>query len=160
MGVLLGRAREIRRLDPLAELQVRVAEVVRRLVHDVDVEVFVAEVGDLPLRGRERLREVVDVGARERHPEHRLHPADLAQPAEGLDLPPPAALDAADLVVHRLVAVGADRDDELLGAHAHDLARGADDLVGQVAVGREVEEDEVLAVGDDRLADLDEVLAE
>src|SRR5207245_11483906 len=106
------------------------------------------------------VRATAVLGPRESNPDHRLHPWDLAQAAEGPDLPPPAALDAADLVVHRLVAVGADRDDELLGAHAHDLARGADDLVGQVAVGREVEEDEVLAVGDDRLADLDEVLAE
>ena len=89
-----------------------------------------------------------------------MHAGDLAQAAEGLDLAAPAARDAADLVVHRLVAVGGDRDYELRAAHAADLLRAGDDLVGEVAVGGEVEEDEVPAARQQGLADVDEVLAQ
>ena len=42
---------------------------------------------------------MVDVAGRERHPEHDVDAAHGAQLAERLDLPPPAALDAAILVV-------------------------------------------------------------
>jgi hypothetical protein len=137
-----------------------VAQVVLGLVHDVHVEVLVDQVRNLALRGGERLREVIDVLRRERHAEDDLHAGDLAQAAERLDLAAPAALDAADLVVHGLVAVGADRDDDLLRRHLPYLTRALDDLVREVAVGREVQEEEILAAGGERLADVDEVLAE
>src|SRR5262249_1482311 len=81
----------------------------------------------------------------------------------GLQLPPPAALDAADLVVRLLVAVGRDRDDDLLRlppGTRRDRARRRDDLVRQVPVRREVEEEELRAPADHRVADVDEVLPE
>src|SRR5439155_579518 len=133
-----------------AEAQVGVAEVVRRLVHEVDVELVVAEVGNFSAGSRKGGRVVVHVVGGERHAEDHVDAGQGTQRPEGLELAPPAALDAADAVVGGRVAVGRDGDDELLRTPA--LARaggfgGGDHLVGQVAVGGEVGEEEVGAAG-------------
>ncbi len=122
-----------------------------------------AEVGNFSASSRKGGRVVIHVAGRERHAEDHVDAGQGAERLEGLELPPPAALDAADAVVGGLVAVGRDGDDELLGAPAGargDRFGGGDHLVGQVAVGREVEEEEVGAAVDHRVADVDEVLAQ
>src|SRR5262249_52241279 len=59
--VLLDRRGELLAARVRPEAEVGVAEVVRRLVHDVYVELVVPEIRDLALRGGERDGVVVDV---------------------------------------------------------------------------------------------------
>ena len=126
-------------------------------MHDVHVEVPVAQPGQLGLRGGERPGELLEVERREGHAERGVDARDAPQLPEGLDLPAPAALDPADVVVDRLVAVGAHRDEQPGRPQRRDAADRRDDPVGEVAVRREVEHQEIRRLRDDRRDDLDDV---
>ena len=69
-------------------------------------------------------------------------PGMRAQRLERFDLTAESALDAADLVVQRFVAVEADGDDRLRRPAAGDPFDARDDAVGQEPVGREMQERE------------------
>src|SRR5207249_6395086 len=85
--VLFDRGRQLLAVDLRAEAEVGVAEVVRRLVHDVDVELVMAEVGNFPARSRKGGRVVVHVAGRERHAVVYVDAGQGAEGLEGLELP-------------------------------------------------------------------------
>ena len=123
LGILLRRLRQGYRIDALAQLEIGIVQVVLGLVHDVDMKIAILEVWNLTLGRLERDREVIHVILRQSHPQHDRDARNLPQLPKGLELAPIASLDPANVVVHRLVPIRADRDHQLLGAHAGDLSR-------------------------------------
>jgi len=106
------------------------------------------------------LFKLTDIKGRDGHAQDGLHPGNFAQAFEGLDLPPPAAGDAADLIVYRLIAVQTDRQDKFFRLPLDDFTDSGNDDLGQIAVGREMQEQEIRAGGKDDLDDFQKILAQ
>src|SRR6185503_3380845 len=80
------------------------------------------------------------------------------KPSIGFDLAAPPPIYAANIVIHRLITVGTDRDDQFRRTHLHDLLDASDDLISHITVGGEMDHHQVAAVTDRRFNNVRKIL--
>ncbi len=103
---------------------------------------------------------MINVHLRQSHSQNHFDPWNLTEAPKGLHLTLPPAINPTNFVVGGLVTVRGNRDDQFLRTSLHDLARVFDDLVREVAIGRIVEQQEIRALVDHSVRDLDKILAQ
>src|SRR5262245_50683203 len=76
------------------------------------------------------------------------------------NLPAPSALLTAHVIVDRLIAISADRDDEFWRAHLYDFLYPLHDSLGKVTISRKIDQREVPTFSNGSFNYLGKVFAE